>query len=77
MATLSRLAISISRASLTTLDNLIAYVCTIADRYMLAEHLSRRMNNPLESEEGVPVADMICWCHPSAELVAESLEVLA
>lgn len=74
MATLSRLAISISRASLTTLDNLIAYVCTIADRYMLEEHLSTRMNNPLESEEGVPVADMICWCHPSAEMVSEYLE---
>ena len=77
MATLSRLTISITRASLTTLDNLIAYVCTIADRYMLAEHLAIRLHNPLESAEGVPVADMICWCHPSAELVAESREVLA
>ena len=48
-----------------------AYVCTIADRYMLAE----RMNNPLESDEGVPVADMVHWCHPSAEMVAESREV--
>jgi len=75
MATLSRLAISINRASLTTLDNLTAYVCTIADRYMLAEHLAARMNSPLESDEGVPVADMVQWCHPSAEMVAESREV--
>lgn len=51
-----------------------AYVCTIADRYMLAEHLAARMNSPLESDDGVPVADMICWCHPSAELVAKYLE---
>ena len=72
---MSRLAISISRASLTTLDNLTAYVCTIADRYMLAEHLAARMNSQLESDEGVPVADMIHWCHPSAEMVAESREV--
>ena len=75
MATLSRLAISINRASLTTLDNLTAYVCTIADRYMLAEHLAVRTNSPLESDEGVPVADMVHWCHPSAEMVAESREV--
>lgn len=32
-------------------------------------------NDPLESEEGVPIADMIHWCHPSAEMVAESREV--
>ena len=77
MATLSRLAISINRASLTTLDNLTAYVCTIADRYMLAEHLAARMNNPLESDEGVPVADMVHWCHPSAEMVAMARELRA
>ena len=75
MATLSLLAISINRVRLTTLDNLTAYVCTIADRYMLAEHLAARMNSPLESDEGVPVADMVHWCHPSAEMVAESREV--
>ena len=75
MATLSRLAISINRASLTTLDNLTAYVCTIADRYMLAEHLAARMNSPLESDEGVPVADMVHWCHPSAEMVAMAREL--
>ena len=69
------IAISINRARLTTLDNLTAYVCTIADRYMLAEHLAVRMNSPLESDEGVPVADMMHWCHPSAEMVAESREV--
>ena len=28
-----------------------------------------------ESDEGVPVADMVHWCHPSAEMVAESSEV--
>lgn len=76
MATLSRLAaISTSRATLTTMDNLTAYVCTIADRYMLAEHLAARRKSPLESDDGVPVADMICWCHPSAEMVAESREL--
>lgn len=77
MATLSRLAISINRARLTTLDNLTAYVCTIADRYMLAEHLAVRMNSPLESDEGVPVADMVHWCHPSAEMVAMARELRA
>lgn len=77
MATLSRLAISINRASLTTLDNLTAYVCTIADRYMLAEHLAARMNSQLESDEGVPVADMIHWCHPSAEMAAMARELRA
>ena len=46
-----------------------------AGRYMLAEHLAARMNSPLESDEGVPVADMVHWCHPSAEMVAESREV--
>jgi hypothetical protein len=77
MATMSLLALAINRASLTSLDNLTAYVCTIADHYMLAEHLATRLHSPLESAEGVPVADMIEWCHPSAELVAESREVLA
>ena len=40
----------------------------------LAERLAARMNSPLESDEGVPVADMVHWCHPSAEMVAESRE---
>lgn len=40
----------------------------------LAEHLAARVNCPLESDEGVPVADMVHWCHPSAEMVAESRE---
>ena len=38
------------------------------------EHLAARMNSPLESDEGVPVADLVHWCHPSAELVAMSRE---
>ena len=40
-----------------------------------AGRLAARMNNPLESDEGVSVADMAHWCHPSAEMVAESSEV--
>ena len=37
--------------------------------------LAARMNSPLESDEGVPVADMVHWCHPSAEMVAARREV--
>ena len=44
---------------------------TVDDRRAVAV----AMNNPLESDEGVPVADMVHWCHPSAEMVAESREV--
>ena len=39
-------------------------------------YLAMRLHGTLESDEGVPVADMMHWCHPSAEMVAESREVV-
>ena len=41
----------------------------------LALHLATRLHSPLESDEGVPVADMVHWCHPSAEMVAMAREL--
>lgn len=77
-ATLARVFLSIHSATLHSLDNLPAYVCTVADRY-LAGHW--RYANSLQSlslpaEEGIEtnVLDMIGWCSPSAELEAMARE---
>ena len=76
-ANLARVFISVNSATLTSLDNLPAYVLTVADRYLAGHWRYARGLQSLSvsaSDGEVNVLDMVGWCSPSAELEAMARE---
>jgi len=71
--TLVRVFLSIHAATLTSLDNITAYVCTVADRVLLGHW---KYTRPLVSmiaakeEQEINILDVAGWHAPSAELEA-------